>query len=988
MPTTELTTELTADQFPAFVAQVHAGRQPFPWQTALLDRIVTDGRWPNGIDVPTGLGKTSILDVAVFTAALGIPAARRRVLYVVDRRLVVDEAHEHARRLADALHNPGDRPLIAAVAARLRMPDDDTVLEVTRMRGGVTWERTWIERPDRYAIVTGTVDQVGSRLLFRGYGVSERARSIDAALVGTDSLIVVDEAHLSGPFVATATAALATDATGPTPIGPRPVVVTMSATTTHDTAEVHAVTDADVAHPIAGARLTAAKRLSLVEVKTSKATADRDMAAALANIAATLAPQRVVGVVTNTVARARVVFELLRNQHDTVLLTGRSRQVDRDYLLDRYYPRIRVDRDRSHQTPLIVVATQTVEVGANIDFDALVSDSAPLPSLVQRLGRLNRIAACPQLLAPAIVVHDTTTSSDDPVYGPARLATWTWLSEWSTPTRYTPRYDPGQTTESLPASPTALRNLIDRIPAEQAAALRPAAPYVPVLTAATLDTWVRTAPAPEPDQPIEPFLHGTSDSPPPVTVVWRADLDNRTGWAGGAAAVNDLPPVTEEGIEISLPAVRRWLTDRAAEPAATDLDTTTGTPAEESQPGRPAIARVLRYVGRGDAQLVPPWQIRPGDTIVVPAPVGGCDEYGWHPTSTEPVVDVADLATRRSRPVLRLGPTLPAAVGLRHPDPLRLIHELIAQAALDADAGGGSVRIDAYQRLLAQMRSQLQPDPAGRPATTPFARVLDALLPRRFRVNIADDINNDIDEPSAEPTGRRFGLLTAQPGRLADDDTALGSSTGATRPVGLDAHQRAVADRAHQFATNLALPDRLVASVTAAARWHDEGKRDPRFQVMLHNGDTIAAEIADQPLAKSGMDPANRAAFTQARQTAGYPVDMRHEALSAHIAARRLTTANRDVDPQLVQHLVASHHGWGRPLLPPVVDPAPVKVDLAELGIFDSADTVDWQQPHRFTTLNTAYGRWGLALLEAIVRLADIWCSARDEQDQQTEAET
>ena len=75
------------------------------------------------------------------------------------------------------------------------------MLPVVRMRGGTTWESAWLTRPDTPAIITGTIDQVGSRLLFRGYGTSQRRRPIDAALVGTDSLILVDEAHLADALV-------------------------------------------------------------------------------------------------------------------------------------------------------------------------------------------------------------------------------------------------------------------------------------------------------------------------------------------------------------------------------------------------------------------------------------------------------------------------------------------------------------------------------------------------------------------------------------------------------------------------------------------------------------------------------------------------------------------------------------------------------------------------------------------------------------------
>ncbi|MEZ6078031.1 MAG: hypothetical protein R3C56_20885 [Pirellulaceae bacterium] len=48
-------------------------------------------------------------------------------------------------------------------------------------------------------IITSTVDQVGSRL-FRGYGVAPLARPIQAAAVAFDSLIILDEAHISPAF--------------------------------------------------------------------------------------------------------------------------------------------------------------------------------------------------------------------------------------------------------------------------------------------------------------------------------------------------------------------------------------------------------------------------------------------------------------------------------------------------------------------------------------------------------------------------------------------------------------------------------------------------------------------------------------------------------------------------------------------------------------------------------------------------------------------
>ncbi|MFC7741152.1 hypothetical protein ACFQXA_09305 [Nocardiopsis composta] len=46
--------------------------------------------------------------------------------------------------------------------------------------------------------------------------------------------------------------------------------------------------------------------------------------------------------------------------------------------------------------------------------------------------------------------------------------------------------------------------------------------------------------------------------------------------------------------------------------------------------------------------------VRPGQTVILPARAGGCDAYGWNPSSRSPVTDVADLAHRRDRPRVRV----------------------------------------------------------------------------------------------------------------------------------------------------------------------------------------------------------------------------------------------------------------------------------------------------------------------------------------------
>ena len=85
------------------------------------------------------------------------------------------------------------------------------------------------------------------------------------------------------------------------------------------------------------------------------------------------------------------------------------------------------------------------------------------------------------------------------------------------------------------------------------------------------------------------------------------------------------------------------------------------------------------------------------------------------------------------------------------------------------------------------------------------------------------------------------------------------------------------------------------------------------------------------------------------------------------------TAADRD----LALHLVTSHHGRGRPFAPVVEDPDPVEVELPLFGYSmrtnsrTGLERLDGGVPERFWRLVRRYGWWGLAWLEALVRVAD-----------------
>ena len=100
--------ELRAERFGEFFYELYK-RQPFPWQRRLAKQVCTRN-WPGAIALPTASGKTACVDIAIFALACQaiLPVAQRtaprRVFFVVDRRVIVDEAYERASNLAQELH--------------------------------------------------------------------------------------------------------------------------------------------------------------------------------------------------------------------------------------------------------------------------------------------------------------------------------------------------------------------------------------------------------------------------------------------------------------------------------------------------------------------------------------------------------------------------------------------------------------------------------------------------------------------------------------------------------------------------------------------------------------------------------------------------------------------------------------------------------------------------------------------------------------------
>src|SRR5690606_24630755 len=128
----------------------------------------------------------------------------------------------------------------------------------------------------------------------------------------------------------------------------------------------------------------------------------------------------------------------------------------------------------------------------------------------------------------------------------------------------------------------------------------------------------------------------------------------------------------------------------------------------------------------------------------------------------------------------------------------------------------------------------------------------------------------------------------------------------------------------------------------------------------------------ERALAKSPEVPRSRGPAGPAEWA--WPRGMRHEAVS--LALLRQIELPAGLARELIEHLVASPHGWARPVFPPVPHHGARQVEARFDGqqVIARSDVAlaDWSSVGRFHRLCRRYGWWGLALLEAVLRLADM----------------
>jgi CRISPR-associated endonuclease/helicase Cas3 len=322
-----------------------------------------------------------------------------RLFWVVDRRVVVDQATAEAEALVQRLESEASLGSLREALRRLSAAGEkDETVAVSTLRGARADNRAWSRDPSRPAIVVGTVDMIGSRLLFSGYGDSRRRRAHHAGLMAQDSLIVNDESHLTPAFARLLEQVAALNA------GERGLrVMFLSATPRDQTGTAFGIpTPAGTGNPVFLRRYHAVKYLHLVEAGNVT-----DKIRRLA-----CAPERRTVVFVRSPEDARALAAAVSKANPgapVFLLTGLQRGKERDELLLRPGMEAFLRRDVAPAgEPCWLVATSAGEVGVDLSCDRLITDLDTAEHILQRVGRLNRFG---ETEGHAYVVYNPSKSA-------------------------------------------------------------------------------------------------------------------------------------------------------------------------------------------------------------------------------------------------------------------------------------------------------------------------------------------------------------------------------------------------------------------------------------------------------------------------------------------------------------------------------------------------------------------------------------------------
>lgn len=919
------------------------GCSPFAWQKRFYEHLVM-GKVCD-CDIPTGLGKTAIIAIWLIALVNARAQVPRRLIYIVNRRTVIDQATQIAVRLRELINDPersgGDKVSKACLIGMRKALkqfaafDSTDVVGISTLRGELADNQEWKKDPARPAIIIGTIDMIGSKLLFSGYGDGRYGRAHHAGFVGQDTLIAYDEAHLGPAFgellraVEKEQRKLDHEKT----LGIR--VMELSATGCGDSKKSAVTLEAkdelghDEPSKILRERLDAEKRL-ILRSADAKQVRQEIIKRALAH---ETTKAKVLIYVRSPEEARKIEAELrVKRERRVALLTGTLRGFERDDLAERnpVYRALLTPNSQLDET-VYLVSTSAGEVGIDLDADHMVCDLTTLDSMIQRLGRVNRRGGdkrcvCVDVIVPAELEDNSSAAT---AAQPRVGALGRRYPEELVATRDALQRLPKKEDGSFNASPREVTKLLKKTlsETEKRTAFQRHPPSV-TATDIVFDAWSLTSIRGKlPGRPeVAAFLHGITNDPKETYVAWRYEVPMLQRAGVNEGAMRDW----FRACRLKSHEVLRDQTERVFKELEKIRD----------DPRRGPQTPVILVDERGETQ-----QCTLGDltkesthsalayrTVVLPVEAGGLTESGILDGS-EQKLDHLDVAEK-------------TRASLKQPERNRRRFHLQFR-----DGQFRARRLDEPD--FAEETEQNWHNAASpRDAAAKLARQ------DHLRVVRVIALTKPADEAGTE-TAEYLVLLEEQAELQAEDSEGAPSDN----PISIEDHTHDVVERITRIADALSLDDSLKRALKAAAELHDSGKDRRVWQDAIFNPNT------DKPLAKSsnkGMDW---------RRLGGY----RHEFGSLLDAAQHNGMSQLSADErELALHLIAAHHGNARPHFEP--DAFTFEKNSAEENEVAAHEAL-----RRFGRLQLRYGRWKLAWLESLLRCADAAASAEPSSDKDSE---
>ena len=921
---------ITRDEFGEFFAALNPAPEeerknyPFSWQEEVLDHICEHGVWPERINAPTGSGKSSVVDIHLFANALAAvgaaPRVPRRLCVTVGRRALVDSQATRADKilgdlkdaLADESGEPGILRRVAEAVQSFQTRNDDkrsAPFEVGHIRGELSNRTLPVTDISACAIIAATPDMYGSRALFRGYGSTKAARPRETALLTMDTVMVLDEAHMNRQLLHT-TQRIAELQKREADLGV-PTLQVVETTATPSTEDSESTTlgvdiealdspnDKELHRRVYSQKELVLRPIDKWDGKPGNpATVNAAVDAIMERLAHREAgagsnEAHTIGCIVNHVRTAIAIKEalvknkVLEKAEEVQLLVGRMRPYDLENLQNKHRKLFTTEGDKSVK---VVVATQTLEVGIDVDFADLVTELAPASSLAQRFGRVNRLGHRND--SKVIVIEPASgdlVKKDAPPYRAVDLSNaYAWLEALNGAEN--PSVNPAAMVKNPPMQSSPERLLYQR-------------PEWPDLL-----EFSRTDENPYDEPDLDLWLHDSLDAETAMGgVIVRDNLPSNTSAAMEILKTSYFAPSDEETFPANMKILQEIL---------------------DYQDEHGVKPRKFLY-RQGEISL---WQdadhgdesnhlLAPGDVLILD-------------TGSIPFTNQGIAVTQRELPSKK-----DELEAVPFPEEIKLyVYEKCADREKDFGEYLG-----------------LSPEEV--------AELLDTQSTDGKKKMIVSELTTEAEDGQE---------VIAWYAKVTDDKESVEGSDIAQElvlagPVLLDDHQNDVAERTRQLAENLGLAPEFSEALELAAKYHDEGKRDLRFQQML------GADPDADALAKSGHRSVAEA--YRARSRSALPRGWRHEQLSALMVAASPEKVGEHRD--LVLRIIGCSHGHGRfsfahdagfllkeGYLPEGTDYEALKEQATRLFNVGYWDNLIEQT-------SRTYGPYATAYLEAVERAAD-----------------